>query len=413
MDPIQRQRSDVLAALDLVGYPVLALPPEITTEIFLWCIDTGQRVGSSEAPLLLTQICRDWRSLAIATPALWDTIPQVEFGLTRGELHPEMIVNTWFQRAGARPLTLVIFYSELEDPTLLESVLHPHASRLRDLHLVCDLQTLFDFATIPSFPILRTLALSSIDVDEDVDGDDGQVVLFRIDGAPLLVDLNLEHILPSMLVIPWAQLTKLTLGSIPHQKCLDVLRLVPALRDFGRKHSDELAQEDLPSDESLVTHPTITSLTIQHPELDGNILPCLTLPQLERFELGSRLNVYQPFSNDYVVPFLNKIAGTLRTFTVGMSPSVPINWLNPLDQLTTLELAHPEDLPFQSHVIRALDRRTSPDLLPKLRAFVFFDCPSDAVNEELLDALESRLTVDAGPDNSEATYARLESFRLL
>ncbi|KAJ7617266.1 hypothetical protein FB45DRAFT_1063764 [Roridomyces roridus] len=406
---LQKQRTDVLAALDLVVYPVLTLPPEITAEIFLWCIDTGKRVASSEAPLLLTQICRDWRSLAIATPALWDTIPEIEFGSTLGAPQPEMVIDTWFQRAGTRPLTLVIRYSELDDPTLLESVLHPHAPRLQDLNLMCDLQALVDFTTIPSFPILRKLVLSSMDDVEDVDDEDAQIELFRVDGTPLPSDFHLEHILPSMVVIPWAQLTKLTLAIIPHQECLDILRLVPALRDFARKHSAELA-EGLSPDESMVTHPTITSLTILDPEWDGSILPCLILPQLESFKLGSRFTMYQTYSDAYVFPFLSKIAGTLRTFTVGLSPSVPLSWLDALSHLTTLELAHPMGLPFQSHVIRALDRRMYPEFLPKLRAFVFIDCPSDAVNEDLLGALDSRL---AGPTDSESTCARLESFRLV
>jgi hypothetical protein len=108
-----------------------------------------------------------------------------------------------------------------------------------------------------------------------------------------------------------------------------------------------------------------------------------------------------------IVPFLSRVSGTLRTFSVGMSPTVPVQWFHPLTQLTTLELVRSMGLPFQTDLIRALDRRTLPDFLPKLQSFVFSDCGSDQVDDELLDALGSRC------DATDAAHARLESFSLI
>jgi hypothetical protein len=64
--------------LDGVVYPVLTLPPEITSEIFLQCLPlvpdlsktTKEAPKSSDAPLLLLQICQMWRSIAFMTPPL-------------------------------------------------------------------------------------------------------------------------------------------------------------------------------------------------------------------------------------------------------------------------------------------------------------------------------------------------------
>ncbi|KAJ7772375.1 hypothetical protein B0H16DRAFT_1267312, partial [Mycena metata] len=69
---LNQQRSAILSELSLVTYPVLTLPPEVTAEIFKWCLDTDLRLFSGAAPLLLTRICRQWRALALSTPALWD-----------------------------------------------------------------------------------------------------------------------------------------------------------------------------------------------------------------------------------------------------------------------------------------------------------------------------------------------------
>jgi hypothetical protein len=96
LEDLKQRRSAILSEqteLNLVAYPVLllTLPPEITAEIFKWCIDTGMRLLPSVAPLLLTRICRDWRALAFSNPALWDTISEIEFGV-----HPrvEAVVET-------------------------------------------------------------------------------------------------------------------------------------------------------------------------------------------------------------------------------------------------------------------------------------------------------------------------------
>ncbi|KAJ6487096.1 hypothetical protein C8R47DRAFT_952223, partial [Mycena vitilis] len=54
-------------------YPILSLPPEITARIFVECLPIHGRVRSSPtaAPLLLAQICRDWREIALDTCQLW------------------------------------------------------------------------------------------------------------------------------------------------------------------------------------------------------------------------------------------------------------------------------------------------------------------------------------------------------
>ncbi|TFK45140.1 hypothetical protein BDQ12DRAFT_594278, partial [Crucibulum laeve] len=85
MDTMQQKRwalHDVVekhkALLDFV--PARELYPEILSEIFLHCqkgsvLDIVPEVPNSfhpkEGPLVLTQICRGWRSVALTTPQLW------------------------------------------------------------------------------------------------------------------------------------------------------------------------------------------------------------------------------------------------------------------------------------------------------------------------------------------------------
>ncbi|KAJ6457004.1 hypothetical protein C8R47DRAFT_916465, partial [Mycena vitilis] len=54
-------------------YPVLTLPPEIIAQIFVACLPDHGRVRPSRdtAPILLAQICRQWRNIAISSSELW------------------------------------------------------------------------------------------------------------------------------------------------------------------------------------------------------------------------------------------------------------------------------------------------------------------------------------------------------
>ncbi|KAJ7115345.1 hypothetical protein C8R44DRAFT_539681, partial [Mycena epipterygia] len=54
-------------------YPVLTVPYELIARIFLLCLPPDGRVKPSPraAPLLLVQICRNWRQIALGTKQLW------------------------------------------------------------------------------------------------------------------------------------------------------------------------------------------------------------------------------------------------------------------------------------------------------------------------------------------------------
>ncbi|KAJ6549968.1 hypothetical protein B0H19DRAFT_952293, partial [Mycena capillaripes] len=70
---LEAEQSQLESQLALVVYPVLTLPHDITSTIFIHCLHAHGRVRPSpkEAPLLLAQICRTWREVALSTGKLW------------------------------------------------------------------------------------------------------------------------------------------------------------------------------------------------------------------------------------------------------------------------------------------------------------------------------------------------------
>ncbi|KAJ7262492.1 hypothetical protein C8J57DRAFT_1719396 [Mycena rebaudengoi] len=72
---IERQR--LQAPLDAYRYPILTLPTEVTSEIFIHFLPVfPERPPPTGllSPTLLAQICRTWRSIAFNTPRLWRAI---------------------------------------------------------------------------------------------------------------------------------------------------------------------------------------------------------------------------------------------------------------------------------------------------------------------------------------------------
>ncbi|KAJ6560151.1 hypothetical protein B0H19DRAFT_945240, partial [Mycena capillaripes] len=63
--------------LNSFKYPVLTLPAEIISEIFVHFLPiypSCPPLTGFLSPTLLTQICRKWRHIALTTPALWRAI---------------------------------------------------------------------------------------------------------------------------------------------------------------------------------------------------------------------------------------------------------------------------------------------------------------------------------------------------
>ncbi|KAJ7350815.1 hypothetical protein DFH08DRAFT_777107 [Mycena albidolilacea] len=110
---LEDTRKSILRQLDDVVYPVLTLPHDITSSIFLHCLpaDTSSAAkkgpNSTRAPLLLLPVCRTWRDIALSTPRLWASFQLNLFDISDrvGESELEKIIAGWFLRAGACALS--------------------------------------------------------------------------------------------------------------------------------------------------------------------------------------------------------------------------------------------------------------------------------------------------------------------
>ncbi|KAF7300780.1 F-box domain-containing protein [Mycena kentingensis (nom. inval.)] len=95
------KKQELEAALAKISYPILSIPPEITSEIFV--CGTSSLDKFDNWPLVVAGVCRQWRQIALSTPSLWNNFVHI---LADSATDPGNLLKTWIARSGALPLNV-------------------------------------------------------------------------------------------------------------------------------------------------------------------------------------------------------------------------------------------------------------------------------------------------------------------
>ncbi|KAJ7673128.1 hypothetical protein DFH06DRAFT_1319331 [Mycena polygramma] len=261
--------------LSRILYPVLSLPTNIIAHIFVECLPVHGRVRPSATapPLLLAQICRDWREIALHTCQLWRSV-DVQFiqrwdnsELPNGGALP--IMNTWLSR----------------NPDAIIPLIFSVASQVHTLELTLSKND-FDILAqnMVAFPGLRQLALSprlGYYYANEYLGDEGLSILDR---APLLVNLRIKAAPPSISLLS-PSLTSLkirqqiVLSTLFHifQQCPHLLHLTV---DVDRQNREDRL-------------PITTLAHLQSLVISGSGVDLLDLPALRYLDVHHTYAVYE------------------------------------------------------------------------------------------------------------------------
>ncbi|KAJ7486783.1 hypothetical protein FB451DRAFT_773383 [Mycena latifolia] len=330
----QRQVDDII-------YPVLTLPSEITSEIFIKCVESvGEDFAShSCAPLLLLQVCRLWRLIALATPSLWNRLILTASGsMAKGQWYnrPESPADNWL-----RPPNLHQRPSgKGGDTNCLDILLHRHARSLQHLLLLID----WDY---PAYPAIQSGAISRI------------------------------------LALSWDQLSTLTATHLAIADCLRVLQACPRLQ----KCDLTTMEGDLPPGPMLV-HGALEELFLFHAA--GQLVARLELPALRGLCLEGCIS-----SGAHFLPFLARSAASLRQFSFRSyfaedTDGLSLAWFRTMVNLTSVELYDVVDSVTRPFLL-ALNRNTDSEFLPHLRSLQIV-AMTHTVDAPVVEALWSRYT---------------------
>ncbi|KAF7334504.1 F-box domain-containing protein [Mycena venus] len=244
---LQIEKRLVQDRLDSYTYPVLALPNEVVSEIFIHFLPpypTCPPLTGIFSPTVLTHICRKWREIAIATPMLWRAI-QIDSYYRITTERQAHISDVWLSRSRCCPLSIVVDH---HDPGRFLKVFLHHQARWDYLKFDLSLSNLLPIKG--PIPLLRGLHLSLNDFDPQLK------VAFH--DMPMLRTVTLNDYATLSVILPWAQLTSITLLSVYPSECVPILQQalnlvhcsIGACLEVGNEHP--VPDIRLPSLESLI-----------------------------------------------------------------------------------------------------------------------------------------------------------------
>ncbi|KAJ7761239.1 hypothetical protein DFH07DRAFT_883760 [Mycena maculata] len=235
-------------------YPVLTLPNEIVSEIFLHIVapSTPRRTRSL---IVISQICRKWREIALSTPGLWTTIKLDLTGIGTSENRLRFL-DTCLNRSRDCPLILALnhdpssgYIPDPSDPSVQEFIyaIGRHTRRWEFLQLFLPLS---DFLLVAGeMPLLEKLVLCISDMDKDFPSlPQPTPPTDMFTRAPNLEEVMIIHgFVPNKFTLPWGQLTSIYITDLrgPHD-IIEVLReavnLTTFMAEFDSASDDDTMQ---------------------------------------------------------------------------------------------------------------------------------------------------------------------------
>ncbi|KAJ7780989.1 hypothetical protein B0H16DRAFT_603789 [Mycena metata] len=367
LNAMMARLQELQTRLDSIVYPVLSLPPEITSGIFLHCTPEGYRdvVDTSFAPLLPMHVCRAWRQVAISTPALWTT-----FHVTGASRSLPETAKVWFERARQLPLSVSLYQSVLPPGRVIDEFLATFRQHSESIHSL-ELDTSRDgFRRIDThlldFTRLRNLSLRLL-LGED-EAFDHAIEINMFHSVPLLNEVFLSGIPPSLIPLPWQQLTKFTGHFLTLPACLYVLHRMPNVTECALA---AYASHDIGAFE-ISRHPTIETFTLLRaavnyydPADSAQVLAFITLPALRTLRIENVID----FDEETFHSFLLRSSAPLKTLSMrsrrGISPVLPPQAVL---MLTDLEISYPNN-EFLATFFGSLAQ--FPSFLPQLQNLAF------------------------------------------
>ncbi|KAJ7623934.1 hypothetical protein DFH06DRAFT_1340255 [Mycena polygramma] len=309
LSDLQFEHSKAQGRLDSYTYPVLTLPNEIVSEIFVRVLPPSPdfpRLFGPSSPTVLAQICARWREIALGTPQLWSAISSFDNCHAHRELR---IFKLWLQRARLCPLSIRLGTGAAWANGRSVDAVVPHRARWKYLQINLRAENLYLFdGPMPLLQHLEFMVDSGLDLLNDI----------SLHEMPVLRTLILHNIAALQVTFPWTQLTSLTLRAVNPSQCVPILMQTPnlvhcALRVYPHGGAEPRPDIALPSLESLI----LTDLG--HRATD--FLQDFVVPALRRLEVSQSFLAPNPIAS--LEAFISKSGCRLEELHLTDAISVP------------------------------------------------------------------------------------------
>ncbi|KAJ7471668.1 hypothetical protein B0H11DRAFT_2039487 [Mycena galericulata] len=371
LERLDAQRQELETVLETFLFPVLTIPPELMSKIFVACLPANGRVQPSRraAPLLLAQICRQSVDLTFQNGSSFGGDPWIRstgtFSMESGWQNTDSpydgackLLQTWFRRTSRSTLSITL-RCDSDRVALPPSILPAIAEfskqwgRLEILLPVQDLPSL-DGIRGP-FPLLHSLTIK----------------LTKSSGLfPTIKRLSAYRDAPRLheIRLPWGLgLKDMSLGSISLttlelHRAISIKEWIAIFKRFrDLTHFAAALDQQLPPNSSgLGIPPPLESLIIGR----GDPISVLTLPYLRRLSLSC----WSHREITTFIAFVSRSSCALQHLTLragSLDCALLLDCLRAVPSLVILEITRTRSDPaLYAHL-------HSPEILPHLRELSF------------------------------------------
>ncbi|KAJ7111695.1 hypothetical protein C8R44DRAFT_798490 [Mycena epipterygia] len=402
---LETQQRELETELSLVIYPVLSLPTEITSRIFVACLpsDGSVRPSPSKPPLTLAQVCSLWRDIALSTCELWSSasfwFSTLSMSVVRGV---QLLFEKWISRAKGHPLSLSLISSHESLPEEILSLVSSVSSQLDSLDLWLSSAD-FDYLRENPINFPRLQRLTIREYDGSIHAPAPWISIFKT--APTLCDLKVGGVPPSVSDLQqyrFLHTIELEIHSV--QTLVDILIHLPRLLHLTADVGILIG-----GSQPVTAAPYLQSLTLFGGGTRiASILNSLKLPGLRRLDL-----IEHSICCPALTSFLARSSCSLEHLTVGSfwfgdDPAEIIRCLRANPFLTSLDINVDGSFPA---VVEQMTMQ--PSIFPRLCSLTFRAlCPlstDDTANHNCLPLL-NLLHMRRNPSDPNAT--KLSSFQL-
>ncbi|KAJ7043038.1 hypothetical protein C8F04DRAFT_27703 [Mycena alexandri] len=319
LSTLRTTKAQVQKRLDSYKYPVLTLPNEMVSEFFIHFLPAYPLcppLTGRFSPMTLTQVCGAWRGKALSTPSLWRAI-SLSFHSDLPPLYQRHEADAWVRRSHSLPIAVEILdatsanRSDNESEVLATLAAHRACCE----HLTVHLETASVVALQGPMPRLRHL-------DLDFHYEHSGITDFS--EAPLLRTVALDYVAARMVLLPWAQITSLTLDVVSPMECDRLLRQTPNLTHCHLRIfvEDEGGDDGPPPDVTLAYLDSLTLVTVADPIPAVNgYLGTFIVPALRRLKISEDFLGSDPLA--LLASFLSKSSCKLQDVDIGGERILP------------------------------------------------------------------------------------------
>ncbi|KAF7353339.1 F-box domain-containing protein [Mycena sanguinolenta] len=317
LSALRLEQAQAQSRLDSYKYPVLTLPTEIVTEIFL-CFPppypSCSWLAGTRSPTSLACVCREWRNIALSIPSLWRAMNLSNNGTPLEQR--AHICDLWLKRSRSCPLSIKFDaragHDEATAMSAVMALIAPHRLRLEHLKLVIFMNTINPGAIEGSMPLLRHLDLDLKCVDFSYN-------TLSLRELPLLRSVVLSRTASRCAILPWAQLTSLVMNKVYLDECVPILQQTSNLI-----HCELLRLYDLPDYGGVTTLTCLESLVLKSMPLHQYTAECLQsfiTPALRRLIISEALLGHEPIGS--LTNFISKSGAKLQEVHIAGRSTVP------------------------------------------------------------------------------------------